>query len=124
MEEVVKLFSMVFGQISALKVVDKFVLSSLTNELTMAETTVQLEKQKRLPNAILSDHGGQFRTRARLSGASRTSTGISSITFRKFSEWLKGKLDEYRDWLNHSCFHRGVKAFPAELYKCNVRKLT
>jgi transposase InsO family protein len=61
MEEVVKLFSMVFGQISALQVVDKFVLSSLTNELTMAETTVPLEKQKRLPNVVLSDHGGQFK---------------------------------------------------------------
>jgi len=41
--------------------VDKLVLSSLTHELTMAETTVQLEKQKRLPNAILSGHGGQFK---------------------------------------------------------------
>ena len=61
MEEAVKLFSMVFGQISALKVVDRFVLSSLTHELTMAETTVQLGKQKRLPKAVLSDHGGQFK---------------------------------------------------------------
>ena len=61
MEEVVKLFSMVFGQISALKVVDRFVLSSLTHELTMAETTVPLEKQKRLPWAVLSGHGGQFK---------------------------------------------------------------
>ena len=61
MEEVVKLFSMAFEQISALKVVDRFVLSSLTHELTTAETTVQLEKQKRLPKAFLSDHGSQFK---------------------------------------------------------------
>jgi hypothetical protein len=27
----------------------------------MAETTVQLEKQKRLPDAFLSDHGSQFK---------------------------------------------------------------
>jgi hypothetical protein len=61
MWEVVKLFSMVFGQISVLQVVDKFVLNNLTHELTMAETTVQLEKQKRLPDAFLSDHGSQFK---------------------------------------------------------------
>jgi len=65
------------------------------HELTTAETASVLEKQKRLPKAILSDHGSQFkeqwkswcsmhgveahfahpsypRTKARLSGASRT----------------------------------------------------
>jgi hypothetical protein len=40
MEEVVTLFSMAFGQISALKVVDRFVLSSLTHELTTAMLTL------------------------------------------------------------------------------------
>ena len=30
---------------------------------------------------------------------------------RKFPEWLKGKLGEYRDWFNHSRYHRGVEAF-------------
>jgi hypothetical protein len=39
MEEVVKLFSTAFEQICALKEVDKLVLSSLTQELTTAETT-------------------------------------------------------------------------------------
>ena len=43
---------------------------------------------------------------------------------RKFPEWLKGKVNEYKDWFNHSRFHRGVKAFPIDLYECNVRKLT
>jgi hypothetical protein len=42
-------------------VVDRFVLSSLTHELTMAETRVPLGKQKRLHGAFLSDHGGQFK---------------------------------------------------------------
>jgi transposase InsO family protein len=42
----------------------------------------------------------------------------------KFPEWLKGKLDEYKEWVSHSRFHRGTKAHPADLYKCNVRKLT
>ena len=41
--------------------VDKLAVNSLTHELTMAETTVQLEKQKRLPKAFLSDHDGQFK---------------------------------------------------------------
>ena len=59
-EEVVKLFSTAFGQICALKEVDKLVLSSLTQELTITEMTVPLEKQKGLPKAVLSDHDGQF----------------------------------------------------------------
>jgi hypothetical protein len=42
----------------------------------------------------------------------------------KFPEWLKEKIDEYTNWFNHSRFHRGVKAFPADLYECNVGKLT
>ena len=61
MEEVVKLFSTAFKQVCALKVVDKLAVNSLTRELTMAETTVPLEKQKRLPKAFLSDHDGQFK---------------------------------------------------------------
>jgi hypothetical protein len=46
MEEVVRLLSIVFGQISALKVVDKLALNSLTHELTAAEVTAVLEKQE------------------------------------------------------------------------------
>jgi hypothetical protein len=48
MEEVVKLFSMAFGHFCALKVVDGFVVNCLTHELTTAEVTAILEKQ-RLP---------------------------------------------------------------------------
>ena len=61
MEEVIKLFSTAFGQICALKEVNKLVVSSLTHELTTAETAVPLEKQERLPKAVLSHHGGQFK---------------------------------------------------------------
>ena len=39
-------------------------------------------------------------------------------------EWLRDKVSEYREWFNHSRFHRGVKAFPVALYECNVRNLT
>jgi len=97
-ERVVELFSAACGHVCALKVVDRFVLSSLTHELTMAETRVPLGKQKRLPNAVLFDHGGQFKEQwkewcsepridahfelptyaqdeRRASGASRTSAG-------------------------------------------------
>jgi hypothetical protein len=41
--------------------VDKLMLRSLTHELTTAETKVPLGKQKRLPDAILSDRGSQFK---------------------------------------------------------------
>ena len=43
---------------------------------------------------------------------------------REFPGWLDGKLREYREWFNRSRYHRGIKVFPAELYKCNVRNLT
>ena len=43
---------------------------------------------------------------------------------KEFPGWLDGKLREYREWFNRSRYHRGIKAFPAELYRCNVRNLT
>jgi hypothetical protein len=50
--------------------------------------------------------------------------GSLSVTVGEFLEWLKGKLGEYKEWFNHSRFHTGTKAHSADLYKCNVRKLT
>jgi hypothetical protein len=49
MEEAVKLFSGVFEQACALKVIDRLVVNCLTHELTAAEVTAVLEKLKRLP---------------------------------------------------------------------------
>jgi hypothetical protein len=49
MEEAVKLFSGVFEQTCALKVIDGFVVNCLTRELMSAEVTAALEKLKRLP---------------------------------------------------------------------------
>jgi hypothetical protein len=43
---------------------------------------------------------------------------------RMFPEWFEGKLSGYGDWFKDARFQRGVKAFSASLYKCNVRKLT
>jgi hypothetical protein len=58
----------------------------------------------------------------RSGGASRTLTWSSSITLRKLPEWLKGTLGEHKEWFNHSRFHRGIEAYPADLCKRNVRK--
>jgi hypothetical protein len=115
-EEVVKLFSAAFEQACALKEVDKPVLGSLTQELTITEMTVQLEKQKRLPKAVLSDHDGQFkeqwkewcrvevyfarpshsRDKDEVERRVQNLNGSSSITVGEFLEWLKGKLGEYK----------------------------
>ena len=117
------------------------------HELTTAETVAVLERQKRLPKAILSDHGPQFRElwkswcslrdiEAHFAHPSypqdkgKVERCIQNLNrefvdhLRKFPGWLKGKLAEYREWFNRCRFHRGVKAFPADLYKCNARNLT
>ena len=117
------------------------------HELTTAEVTAVLEKGKKLPKAILSDHGQQFKEQwknwCREHGIEAHYTHpsypqdkgkvercIQNLNrefvnhLRKFPEWLNDKLAEYRYWFNHSRFHRGVKTFPASLYECNVRKLT
>lgn len=43
---------------------------------------------------------------------------------RKFPEWLRGKLKDYKEWYNEKRFHLGIRAIPSELYKCNVRNFT
>jgi transposase InsO family protein len=111
------------------------------------EVTALLERQKRHPKAILSDHGSQLREQwrkwCRRNGVEphfahpsypqdkgKVERCIQNLNrefvnhLREFPEWLKGRLQEYREWFNHSRFHRGIKALPAELYECNVRNLT
>jgi transposase InsO family protein len=127
----------------------RFIISAeqFDHQLTTAETVAVLEKQKRLPMAVLSDHGPQFRDQwkswcidhhveAHFAHPSypqdkgKVERCIQNLNrefvnhLRKFPEWLKGKLLDYKNWFNHSRFHRGVKAFPAMLYECNVRNLT
>ena len=65
-----------------------------------------------------------LRTRARLSVAFKTSIESSLILYGSFLNGSKVKLGDYREWFNYKRFHRGVKAYPADLYKCNVGKLT
>ena len=127
----------------------RFIISAeqFDHDLSTAETVAVLEKQMRLPKAILSDHGSQFKEQwkswcsvhgveAHFAHPSypqdkgKVERCIQNLNrefvnhLRKFPEWLKGRVGEYRDWFNHSRFHRGVKAYPAELYECNVGKLT
>jgi len=35
---------------------------------------------------------------------------------KKFPEWLNGKIKEYKRWFNRKRFHKGINAFPHELY--------
>jgi transposase InsO family protein len=117
------------------------------HELSTQKVTAVLEKLKRLPKAILSDHGPQFRedwkswckqhgVEAHFAHPSypqdkgKVERCIQNLNrefvnqLRKFPQWLKGRLHKYKEWFNHSRFHRGIKAHPADLYECNVRNLT
>jgi transposase InsO family protein len=122
------------------------IAEQFTHEPKTREATSLLERQKRLPKAVLSDHGpiqGKLEkvvqtTRHRIAlphpshpqDKGKVERCIQNLNrefvnhLGKFPEWLKGKLHEYREWFNHSRFYRGINTFPAQLYKCNVRNLT
>jgi IS30 family transposase len=127
----------------------RFIISAeqFDHDLTTAETVAVLERVGRLPKAILSDHGSQFKEQWKRwcsthsveaffahpsypQDKGKVERCIQNLNrefvnnLRKFPEWLNGKLGEYKQWFNNSRFHRGVNAYPAELYNCNVRKLT
>ncbi|MBI2045489.1 hypothetical protein HYT23_05500, partial [Candidatus Pacearchaeota archaeon] len=39
--------------------------------------------------------------------------------FFVFPQWFNDKcIEEWKDWFNEKRFHRGVKDYPANLYKC------
>ena len=98
------------------------------------EVIAVLEKQETLPKAILSDHGSQFKKRwkrwCRQHGIEphfahpsypqdkgKVERCIQNLNrefinhLRKFPQWLKGKLHEYKEWLNYSRFHRTDSGF-------------
>jgi hypothetical protein len=116
------------------------------HELAAAETVAVLERQKRLLKAILSVYGLQFKElwkrwcrqreveaffacpshhedKGKVERCIRSLNREFINPLRKFPGLLKGKLGECRDWFNNSRFHRGIKAVPANLCKCNVEKL-
>lgn len=117
------------------------------HELTTREITALLEKQHNKPKAILSDHGTQFQEQWKKwckehgiephfahssypQDKGKVERCIQNLNrefvyqLRKFPNWLKGKVQEYKEWYNNSRFHRGVNAMPAELYECNVGNFT
>jgi hypothetical protein len=108
MEQVVKLFSMAFAQVCALKEVQRLGIDSFvrTRPATFVETI------------------GPAREALSVEGSIQNLNGEFVNHFRKFSEWLKRKPGESEESFTHSRFRRGIKARPADLYKCNVRKLT
>jgi transposase InsO family protein len=123
------------------------VAKQFNHEPKTSEVTTLVEKQKRLPKAILSDHGQQFKEKwkrwCRKHGIEahfahpsypqdkgKVERCIQNLNrefvnhLRKFPGWLKGKLREYKEWFNYSRFHRGINTFPSQLYECNVGNLT
>lgn len=111
------------------------------------DVTGLLERQDRKPKKILSDHGKQFKEdwkdwcckagveplyahpsypqdKGKVERCIQNLNREFINALRKFPEWLKGNLPDYREWFNRSRFHRGIRAFPADLYECNVRNLT
>jgi transposase InsO family protein len=111
------------------------------------EITVLLGTLARRPDKILSDNGCQFREQwkewCKDSGieplfahpyypqdkgkVERTIRNVSEefiYQTRRYPDWLKGGLEEYTEWYNHSRLHLGVNAFPADLYGCKVGNFT
>lgn len=117
------------------------------HEPTTKELTGLLEKLDRLPDSMLSDNGCQFKVtweewcrdngieplfahpyypqdKGKVERAIQNLNREFVYQLRRFPEWLNGKIHDYREWFNRSRFHRGVNAFPADLYECQVSKLT
>jgi len=111
------------------------------------DITPWLEKLGRKPAGILSDNGGHFREiwkewcrengiephfahpcypqdKGKVERAIRNVSEEFVYHLRRFPSWLGGERKEYREWFNHSRFHRGIKGFPAELYQCSVGNFT
>jgi transposase InsO family protein len=111
----------------------------LDHDPTTKEVAALLQRLGRKPEVILSDRGPQFKENwkdwCRDNGirpefahprypqdkgkVERTIRNLNQEFvhhLRRFPGWLDGKVDEYREWFNNSRFHRGVNAFPAELY--------
>jgi transposase InsO family protein len=117
------------------------------HEPTTDEVTELLEGIGNKPKSILSDNGSQFKKRwerwckehkiepllahpyypqdkGKIERCIRNLNQEFVHHLRKFPDWLNGKINEYREWFNHSRFHRGINAIPAKLYECNLGNLT
>jgi hypothetical protein len=100
MEEAVKLFSMAFEQVCALKEVQRLGIDSFvqTRPATFVETI-------RPAKEALS-----------MEGSTQNLNREFVNHLRKFPEWLKRKPDESKESFSHSRFHRGIKTHQANLH--------
>jgi len=103
------------------------------------EITALLERLDRKPESILSDNGSQFQEqwkrwcrrngikplfahpyypqdKGKVERAIRNLNQEFVYHLRRFPEWLKGRIREFREWYNNSRFHRGIKDIPARVY--------
>ena len=114
------------------------VFEPFDHELTTDEITGVLERLRRKPDGILTDHGGQFQEtweqwcknsgmeplfahphypqdKGKVERTKRNLTEEFIDLLRKFPEWLD-TLPEYKRWYNWCRFHSGIKTQPARLY--------
>lgn len=108
-----------------------------TNELTSI-----LQKLDKKPENILSDNGNQFKEQWKdwcnknkikpifahpyypqdKGKVERTIRNLAEEfvdLFFVFPQWFNDKcIEEWKNWFNEKRFHRGVKDYPANLYKC------
>ncbi|HDD45979.1 MAG TPA: transposase [Candidatus Aenigmarchaeota archaeon] len=103
------------------------------------EITALLDKLDRKPESILSDNGSQFQEqwkrwcksrgieplfahpyypqdKGKVERAIRNLNQEFVYHLRKFPEWLKGRIKEFREWYNNSRFHHGIMDIPARVY--------
>jgi len=106
-----------------------------TNDLTSV-----MQKLKVKPKMILFDNGGQFRDqwkywcfnediepkaahpyypqdKGKVERTIRNITEEFIVHLKHFPMFLD-KIENYRDWFNKDRYHRGVKDYPVNLYKC------
>lgn len=118
------------------------VLERFDHDLTTDEATGCLERLRRKPEKILTDHGGQFKEKwkhwcwrneieplfahpyypqdkGKVERTKRNLTEEFVNLLRKFPEWLD-RLRDYRRWYNRCRFHRGINTWPMKLYHASI----
>lgn len=118
------------------------VFDVLDHKPTTDDFVQRLEKLRRKPEKVLTDHGSQFKKRwegwctkngiqplfahpyypqdkGKVERTKRNIVEEFIKLLRKFPRWLDRPPD-YRRWYNRCRFHRGVNAYPAELYPASI----
>ena len=115
------------------------ICEQLDHEPTTIEITNFLEELPRKPKNILTDNGVQFKKKwkkwckkhgvealfthpyypqdkGKVERAIRNVAEEFVYLLRKFPDWLKGKIRNYKNWYNNERFHRGISCRPIQLY--------